>query len=125
MKPKKTLFPLILRAALLLVALNHAASTVHAQGTAFTYQGQLTASGQPANGTYDLSFSLFNTNTDGSALSGPVAKVATAVSNGLFTVALDFGAAFPGTDQWLEIAVGTNGAALLTTLTPRQKLTPA
>jgi hypothetical protein len=51
---------------------------------------------------------------------GPVA-----VSNGLFTVALDFGADFPGADRWLEIGVRTNGTASYTTLSPRQKLTPS
>src|SRR3954470_20585425 len=109
MKPKKTLFPLILRAALLLVALNHAASTVHAQGTAFTYQGQLTASGQPVNGTYDLRFAVYDLPSGGTAVGGSITNIAT-VSNGLFTVLLDFGpGVFTGTNHWLDIAVRTNG----------------
>src|SRR6266852_1020038 len=31
-----------------------------AQGTAFIYQGRLTSSGSPANGTYDFRFALSN-----------------------------------------------------------------
>ena len=34
--------------------------TLYAQGTAFTYQGQLSSGGNPANGSYDLTFSLYN-----------------------------------------------------------------
>ena len=36
-----------------------------AQGTAFTYQGQLQNNGSPASGIYNLTFALFNTNTTG------------------------------------------------------------
>src|SRR5438045_945584 len=47
------------------------------------------------------------------------------VSNGLFTVKLDFGAgAFNGNARWLELAVRTNGVASFTPLSPRQNLTP-
>ena len=46
------------------------------------------------------------------------------MSSGQFTVALDFGANFPGADRWLEIGVRTNGNGAFTTLTPRQKITP-
>ena len=48
---------------------------------------------------------------------------ATAVSNGLFTVMLDFGNQFPGAGRWLEIGARTNGAASFLTLAPRQQLT--
>ena len=39
-----------------------------AQGTAFTYKGQLENNGSPASGTYDLSFTLFATNATGGLL---------------------------------------------------------
>ena len=44
----------------LLLNFNAQLSTAFAQGigTAFTYQGRLNASGQPANGLYDLRFRL-------------------------------------------------------------------
>ena len=51
---------------------------------------------------------------------------ATSLTNGLFTVALDFGVGvFTGEARWLEIAVRTNGGGMFTALTPRQPLTPS
>ena len=98
---------------------------VHAQGTAFTYQGQLINSGSPANGSYDLTFTLYPTTAAGGAIAGPVTNSATAVTNGLFTTTIDFGAVFTGTNYWLEIGVRTNGTGLFTALAPRQAITPA
>ena len=111
---------------LALAALNQQLLTLHAQGTAFTYQGRLNNTGGPANGSYDFKFTLFATNISGSAVAGPVTNSAAAVSNGLFTAAIDFGAGiFNGGTNWLEIAVRTNGSSGFNTLTPRQQLTPA
>jgi hypothetical protein len=98
---------------------------LHAQGTAFTYQGQLDNGGSPANGSYDLIFTPFNTNTNGSALAEPITNSAVTVSNGLFTTTLDFGGSiFNGNPVWLEIAVSTNGDTNFITLSPLQLLTP-
>jgi hypothetical protein len=95
-----------------------------AQGTAFTYQGQLIDGGLPANGDYDLVFTLFATSSGGSPLGGPLTNSATAVSNGLFTSTLDFGANFPGAARWLEVGVQKSGGGVYATLSPRQALTP-
>ncbi len=96
-----------------------------AQGTAFTYQGQLQNNGSLASGSYDLTFTLFATNTGGVPIALPVTNSAAAVSNGLFTTTIDFGpGAFTGGSNWLEIAVSSNGANSFTTLAPRQQLTP-
>ena len=126
MKNKNPRFPaLSLAAATMLTILNAQPSTIFAQGTAFTYQGRLNAGGNPASGTYNLTFSLFTTNTSGVAIAGPVTNSAVLVTNGLFTVLVDFGAgAFTGTSNWLEIAVRTNGATAFATLAPRQPITP-
>src|SRR5580704_8791910 len=98
-------------------------SSARAQGTAFTYQGQLNNGGSPANGSYDLRFAIFDsTNLPGALVAGPLTNFATGVSNGLFTVTLDFSAApFTGAARWLEIGVRTNGSGSFTTLTPRQQ----
>jgi hypothetical protein len=99
-------------------------SAAHAQGTAFSYQGQLSASGTPANGGYDMSFTLYTTNVTGVPIAGPVTNTAVAVSNGLFSTTIDFGNVYSGQSNWLEIAVSTNGANAFTTLAPRQQLDP-
>src|SRR2546423_119330 len=79
-------------------------------GSAFSYQGRLLESGAPANGSYDLQFALFFTETGGSSLAGPLTNSAVAVSNGVFTTILDFGAnVFSGASCWLEIAVRRAG----------------
>jgi hypothetical protein len=111
----------------LAVGLNQARSAP--LGTAFTYQGRLADGGTPAAGSYDLKFSLFDAATGGAPAGIPttLTLVPVEVTNGLFTVALDFGGtAFSGGARWLEIAVRTNGAVSAhTILSPRQPLTPA
>ncbi len=122
----KTRIPCVLAVLALFSTLNTQLSTVHAQGTAFTYQGRLNNGNGPANGSYDLTFTLYNVVSGGSAVAGPLATNAVAVSNGLFTVDVDFGAGiFNGTAYWLEIGVRTNGVGSFATLAPRQPLTPA
>jgi hypothetical protein len=98
-------------------------SIAHAQGTAFSYQGRLNDNGNPANGSYDLSFSLYNAVTNGAAF-GALTNTATGVTNGLFGVTLDFGGVFNGSNYWLEIAARTNGGGAFTILSPRQPLMP-
>src|SRR5271169_4542084 len=112
-------------ASAVLLTLACQVSTMFAQGTAFTYQGQLDSSGGPVNGNYDLTFALYDAGTNGNLVSGPLTNSAVAVTNGLFTVALDFGANFPGSARWLQIGVRTNGGGAFTALTPRQETTPA
>ncbi len=97
-----------------------------AQGTAFTYQGRLTDNGGPANGDYDLKFSLFDDPAVGTQVGASLTNAPTSVSNGLFTVTLDFGVGvFEGNPRWLEIGVTTNGSGQdFSSLVPRQALTP-
>jgi hypothetical protein len=112
-------------AALLLLTLDHASSTASAQGTAFTYQGRLNDGGNPATGLYDFRFAIYDSsNVPGNIIAGPVTNSAVGVTNGLFTVSLDFGAGpFAGADRWLDIGARTNGG-VFATLAPRQKLAP-
>jgi hypothetical protein len=115
----------ILLALPALSTLNSRFSTAHAQGTAFTYQGQLQNNGSPASGTYNLTFSVYTNSTSGTAVAGPVTNSAVAVSNGLFSVTIDFGSSvWNGRTNWLEIGVETNSATSFNTLAPRQQMTP-
>jgi len=109
---------------LLLAAILHPLATAHAQGTAFTYQGRLDDGGSQANGSYDLTFALFDAVSGGVQQGTTLTNAAIAVSNGLFTVTLDFGNQFPGPDRWLEIGVRPNGGGTFSMLAPRQPLTP-
>jgi hypothetical protein len=99
---------------------------VLAQGTAFTYQGQLNDSGSPANGNYDLQFSLFDAAASGNQVGGTVTNLAVGVTNGLFTTTMDFGPGiFTGNALWLQIGVETNGGGgNFTLLGALQPLTP-
>jgi hypothetical protein len=95
-----------------------------ALGTAFTYNGSLSVNGAPATGAYDLSFTLYNAATNGTAF-GALTNTATPVTNGLFTVTLDFGEVFNGANYWLQLAARTNNGGGFSPLSPLQPLTPA
>ncbi|MBK9138954.1 MAG: tail fiber domain-containing protein [Verrucomicrobia bacterium] len=94
-------------------------------GTAFTYQGKLADAGQPAHGAYDFRFAIYDAASGGGLVAGPLTNSPVAVSNGLFTVTLDFGSGvFTGDARWLEIGVRTHGGGDFLPLAPRQALTP-
>ncbi|MBK7997591.1 MAG: hypothetical protein IPK15_02355 [Verrucomicrobia bacterium] len=116
---KTLLLPLLLAA----VVLPKAA----AQGTAFTFQGRLNDGAGPATGNYDLRFTLHDTLAGGSQIGSPLTNAPVGVTNGLFTVRLDFGpTAFTGASRWIQVSVRTNGsAAAHTLLAPRQPVTAA
>jgi len=108
----------------LLLTVSFSATSAFAQGTAFTHQGQLQDSASPANGLYDLTFEVFDADTNGTSL-GVVTNAATLLSNGLFTVTVDFGVGvFDGADRWLETSVRPTGSTnALERLAPRQAVT--
>jgi len=101
---------------------------VLAQGTAFTYQGQLSAGGSPANGLYDFRFKLESDPLGDFPVTGFVFTNAVPVSNGLFAATIDFGTGlFTGSNYWLDVEVRTNNPAntlAYTALLPLQALTP-
>lgn len=101
-----------------------APSTAAPLESAFSFQGLLDDSGQPADGAYDLTFSLFGQNAGGNAVAGPITLDDVPVAGGVFAVALDFGIApFAGDQLWVEIGVRTGAeTGAFTTLAPRQPL---
>jgi hypothetical protein len=83
------------------------AGAVSAQSTTFTYQGRLNDTNGPVNGTYEFQFALYDAVSAGNLIAGPLTVLPVTVTNGLFTVNLDFGAAsFNGANRWLDICVG-------------------
>ncbi len=92
--------------------------------TTFTYQGRLSDGGSPANGAYDLRFSLFDAASGGAQVGSAQALNDVTVADGYFTVALDFGAAaFKGDARWIvaEVRAGASTGSY-TTLSPRTQL---
>lgn len=110
-------FQLLVMVGLFGVLLAHAAP--------INYQGRLDADGEPFNGSANLSFHLFQSESGGSPIAGPITLSSWPVVNGLFQVELDFGPnAFSGgqaggDERYLEIVV--DGL----TLAPRQRVTAA
>lgn len=96
-------------------------------GTGFTYQGQIDSNGSSINGTCDFQFTLYDGSTGGTQIGATQTSNSVNVTNGLFTVSLDFGSnAFNGDARWLEMAARCPaGGGGYTTLTPRQSLAPA
>ena len=95
-------------------------------GTAFTYQGRLADNGSPANGNYDLQFTVWDSAVGGLQVGGTVVLAPVSVSGGLFTVPLDFGAGiFTCPDRYLQIESRVFGGPTYSLITPRQQLTPA
>jgi len=94
------------------------------QGTAFTYQGYLRQSGTPVNANHDFQFSLWTAVSGGSQVGATQTLTNVSVQNGLFTVALDFGSVWDGSDRFLQIAVRPAGSGSYTTLSPRVKINP-
>jgi hypothetical protein len=95
-------------------------------GTGFTYQGELKVSAVPANGAFDFEFALFNVATAGSTITTVLSDDAP-VTNGLFTVELDFtDVPFAAAEQyWLEVHVREGASTgAYQALLPRQKITP-
>jgi hypothetical protein len=96
-------------------------------GSSFTYQGQLKDADGPVTASCDFQLGLWDALTGGTQVGSLLTQTGVAVSEGLFTVQLDFGSgSFEGSARWLEIAVRCPaGSGTYNTLTPRQPLTPA
>ncbi len=105
-----------------LVGLDVAAAPLSSR---FTYQGVLEQSGAPASGSFDLSFQPFGLLTGGTALAPEVVVENVVVTDGAFSVPLDFGEGFfVGDEVFLSIGVRPGASTgAFTTLAPRQPVT--
>jgi hypothetical protein len=117
----------VIHSALLVWALL-AVGAACGQDTRFTYQGRLLDTSLPASGPYDIMFTLYGSAAGGGPAAGSIVAEDWPVTDGLFTVALDFGPLpfSDGAPLWLQIEVrpgGSGGGYSL--LTPRQPITSA
>lgn len=92
------------------------------QTTSFIYQGKLTDIETP-QASYQMRFELYDALAGGGQIGASITNNSVAVTEGVFSVTLDFGAeAFYGADRFLEIAVKRNASASFTILSPRQQI---
>ncbi len=97
--------------------------TAGAQTTAFNYQGSLKDGGNPANGSFQMQFKLFDSLAGAGQIGSTITDVPVTVTAGVFGVKLDFGSnALSGANRWLEIAVRHNSGESYTTLSPREQI---
>src|SRR2546423_14053439 len=105
-----------------------AAVCTSAQSTSFTYQGKLTDAGAAPTAIYDFTFKLFPSSSGGTQIGVDVLRDDVQVTNGVFTVTLDFGSsAFtPGSSNYLEISVrpGASTGGLQQLLPPAPATSP-
>ncbi|MEZ6212589.1 MAG: hypothetical protein R3B46_15315 [Phycisphaerales bacterium] len=102
-------------------------SATIANAEPFTYQGSLNDNGAPATGEYDLIFRLYDAANAGTQLGVQVVHENTPVTDGLFTVELDFGDdLFLMAPRYLEVRVrpGASGGSF-DILSPRTTINPA
>ncbi len=100
-----------------------AAFAASAQTTAFSYQGRLTDTGILGNGSFQMRFRLFDAASGGTPQGNELINVPVTVTQGNFSLKLDFGASvFTGADRWIEVAVRRNAGESYTTLDPRDKI---
>jgi len=113
---RKTIF-----AILVVVLIN--ISPASAQTTAFTHHGNL---GFSATGNYDFELKLFDSPAVGTGTQQgtTIQELNVPVTNGDFTLLLDFGSAlFTGGELFLETAYRVAGGGAFTVLSPREKAT--
>ena len=92
------------------------------QSTQITYQGSLKDGANPATGNHDFEFLLYDALAGGGQLGTTVTISNVAVTEGTFSVTLDFGSQFPGANRFLEIRVRLSGGGAFTPLAPRQQI---
>jgi trimeric autotransporter adhesin len=86
--------------------------SMHANSATFTYDGRLEDAGRPADGSYDIQLTPWDSSEKGTPLAVPVSFPEVKVSNGQFRI--EFDAPLADSDQaWIELGVrdaGSDGA---------------
>ncbi len=107
-------------ATMVIAAVHACAASAGTTDTALTYQGELKQNGSPANGEFDMQFTLWDAPEGGNQVGPFVTRNNVPVIDGLFTVELDFtGAPFISGPRWLRVRIEGE------VLSPRQAVTSA
>lgn len=114
------MYKINVRSIFLVIILALSSLAVLSQTTQFGYQGSIDNGGAPASGNYDFEFVLYDAVGGGNQIGAIVAINNVVVTNGIFSVNLDFGNQFPGANRYLEIRVRPTGQQGMTILSPRQ-----
>jgi hypothetical protein len=112
-----------LRISVLLIMIQMTAFAAYSQTTDFTYQGRLYDNSLPPTALYDFEFRLFDLQVGGTQQGPTLQAAAVQVTNGIFTLPLNFGNQFTGSPRFLNIAVRPAGPGAYTQLVPRQSIT--
>ncbi|MGH8171546.1 MAG: hypothetical protein ACREPX_00270, partial [Rhodanobacteraceae bacterium] len=107
-------------AAALILALG---SAFEAQASPFTYHGNLTDGGQPANGRYDLELALYGSAQSPTPLIPAATLYNVEVRDGGFSTQLDLGDAAQS-GGWIGVSVRPAGSGEFAALSGREKLEP-
>ena len=94
----------------------------------FTYQGRLTDGGAPANGIYDLRFSVFDQETSGTQYGSTSEYPDQTVTDGVFSINVSVGVLqdiFNGGPRWLQVEVRPGASTGSYTVMARQPIAPA
>ncbi len=94
-------------------------STMAGASTTLSYQGYLEHETGPVDDTVEMSFALFDAESDGNQVGDTINIAEVSVHNGLFQVGLDFGEKNYASGLWLAIEVEGES------LEPRQPITGA
>ncbi|MER3473123.1 MAG: hypothetical protein C4335_03635 [Armatimonadota bacterium] len=113
------------RSVALVVSLLVIAFATPMKAQPITYQGMLKEAGIPATGAYDFQFLLFTAASGGSQVGATLTVNDHNVQFGLFSVELNFGNVWDGSERYLEIRVRAGASTgAYTTLSPRVKMNP-
>ena len=86
-------------------ALASGTAPADAQTLDFVYQGRLKDHGHPAEGNYDLEFTLWDAQVGGNQFGNAIDEAAWPVVDGAFSINLSWPGAFDGTQRWLQVKV--------------------
>lgn len=96
-------------------------------GTEFTYQGLLKSNDAAINDDVDIKCRLYDAAVNGTQIGNEIERLNVPVTEGVFSIALDFGSVFSGAERWLELEVKLSSdlPAAYQILSPRHEVKPA